>query len=61
MATPVVAGVAALVLAKNPGMHVDELRKRLLASVDKLPAVKGKVATGGRINAARAVGGQWKR
>jgi subtilisin family serine protease len=60
MATPMVAGVAALVLAENPRMPVDELRKRLLDSVDKLPAVKGKVLTGGRINAAKAVGGQWK-
>jgi subtilisin family serine protease len=57
MATPVVAGVAALVLAKNPNLSVDELRKRLLDSVDKLPSTKGKVVTGGRINAAKAVGG----
>jgi thermitase len=55
MATPVVAGVAALVLAKNPQMPVDELRKRLFDSVDKLPALKGKVLSGGRINAAKAV------
>jgi len=56
MATPVVAGVAALVLAKNPNMSVGELRKHLLSSVDKLPGLKGKVASGGRINAAKAVG-----
>jgi subtilisin family serine protease len=60
MATPVVAGVAALVLADEPKMTVDELRKRLLDSVDKLPGLKGKIVTGGRINAAKAVGGQWK-
>jgi thermitase len=60
MATPVVAGVAALVLSKNPNMSVDDLRKHLLESVDKLPSVKGKVVTGGRINAAKAVEGQWK-
>jgi subtilisin family serine protease len=56
MATPMVAGVAALVLSKNPGMSVDELRKLLLNSVDKLPVLKGKTVTGGRINAAKAVG-----
>ncbi|HKP37435.1 MAG TPA: S8 family peptidase [Pyrinomonadaceae bacterium] len=56
MATPFVAGVAALVLATNPSISVDEWRTRLLSSVDALPALKGKVATGGRINAAKAVG-----
>ena len=58
MATPVVAGVAALVLSRNPNMSVGELRKHLLESVDKLPDLKGKVASGGRINAARAVGAE---
>jgi subtilisin family serine protease len=55
MATPVVAGVAALVLSNEPRLSVDDLRKRLLDSVDKLPGLKGKVVTGGRINAATAV------
>jgi subtilisin family serine protease len=58
MATPVVAGVAALVLSKDPHMAVDELRRHLLNSVDKLPRLQGKVVTGGRINAARAVGAE---
>lgn len=58
MATPVVAGVAALVLAKNPGMSVEDLKKQLLNSVDKLPGLKGKVVSGGRINAAKAVGAE---
>ena len=55
MATPEVSGVAALVLATNPGLSVAELRERLLTSVDKLPALAGKVSSGGRVNAARAV------
>jgi len=55
MATPFVAGVAALVLATNPTISIDELRTRLLNSVDAVPSLKGKVATGGRINAAKAV------
>jgi thermitase len=55
MATPEVAGVAALILAENPNMTMKELRERLLSSVDKLPALEGKVSTGGRLNAARAV------
>lgn len=55
MATPVVAGVAGLIAAKEPRITVDELRKRILRSVDKLDSLKGRVATGGRINAAKAV------
>ncbi|MDT7543303.1 MAG: hypothetical protein QOE33_3207 [Acidobacteriota bacterium] len=55
MAAPEVAGVAALILAANPNMSMKELRERLLSSVDKLPALEGKVSTGGRLNAARAV------
>ena len=55
MATPVVSGVAALIVAEHPRMSVDELKKRLLASVDPLPALKMKIATGGRINAAKAL------
>jgi len=55
MATPVVAGVAALVLAEHPRMSVDELKKKLLASTDPIVALKGKTVSGGRINAAKAV------
>ena len=54
MATPVVAGVAALVAAHDPKITVDELRTRLLSSVDPLNSLKGKIASGGRINAAKA-------
>ena len=55
MATPVVAGVAALVLSEHPHMSVDELKKKLLASTDPIVALKGKTVTGGRINAAKAL------
>jgi thermitase len=58
MATPEVAGVAALILSTSPKMSVKELRDRLFDSVDKLDSLKGKVVTGGRINAARAVGAE---
>lgn len=57
MATPVVSGVAGLILATDPNISTADLRARLLSSVDKLPALKGRVASGGRINAAKAVGG----
>jgi len=56
MATPFVAGVAGLVLANEPNLSVKELRERLLGTVDKLDSLQGKVSSGGRLNAARAVG-----
>ena len=55
MATPVVSGVAALILSEHPQMSVDDLKKKLLASTDPIPALKGKIATAGRINAAKAL------
>lgn len=56
MAAPHVSGVAALILAAEPNMSVAKLRERILGSVDKLPALEGKVATGGRLCAAQALG-----
>ena len=55
MATPVVSGVAALILAEHPEMSVDDLKKKLLASTDPIAALKGKTITAGRINAAKAL------
>jgi subtilisin family serine protease len=56
MATPVVSGVAALILSKNPRMSVEDLSKRLMDSTDPIIALKGKTVSGGRINAAKALG-----
>ncbi|MBK7706023.1 MAG: S8 family serine peptidase [Acidobacteria bacterium] len=56
MATPYVSGTAALVLALEPNLKVEQLRDRLLKSVDKIDSLNGKVASGGRLNAAKAVG-----
>ena len=56
MATPFVAGVAGLVLSVEPNLSVKELRDRLTNTVDKLDSLKGKISSGGRVNAARAVG-----
>ena len=55
LAAPVVTGVAALALSSQPNLSVAQLRSLLLDSVDKLPGLRGKVSTGGRINAAKAV------
>jgi subtilisin family serine protease len=56
MAAPQVSGVAALVLASEPGLTVEKLRERILKSADALPALSGKVATGGRLCATGALG-----
>ncbi len=55
MATPEVSGVAALIVANQPDISMKDLRAKLLRSVDKIDSLKGKVETGGRINAAKAV------
>ena len=58
MAAPVVSGVAALVLSTEPNLSVTDLRERLFKSVDALSTLDGKISTGGRINAGRAVGAE---
>jgi len=56
MATPVIAGVAGLIAANEPRISVDDLRRRIVTSVDTIDALKSKVTSGGRINAAKALG-----
>lgn len=56
MAAPQVSGVAALILAAEPKLSVEKLRERILKSVDKIDSLNGKIASGGRINAAKALG-----
>ena len=55
MASPHVAGAAALVLSHRPALTPLELKNTLLLSVDKTPAYSGVVKTGGRLNVARAL------
>ncbi len=56
MATPYVAGTAALILSSEPDLSVEKLRKRILNSVDKIDSLNGKIESGGRLNAAKALG-----
>ena len=56
MATLVVTGVAASIVAEHPRVSVDDLRQKVLAS-EICPQLKGKIVTGGRVNAAKAVHG----
>lgn len=55
MATPYVAGAAALVLAQNPKLTTKELKARLLDSTVPVAELKGKTVTGGRLNVAQAL------
>jgi len=56
MATPHVAGVAALLLADDPTMTVADLKAALLAGVDTVAGLATHVSTSGRLNAAKALG-----
>jgi serine protease len=56
MATPHVAGAAALVLAAQPTLTTAALKTTLLSNTDPLPSLAGKTSSGGRLNAAKAVG-----
>lgn len=55
MAAPQVAGVAALLLSEYPDLSTSQLKEAILNGVDKLPQLDGKVATGGRLNAYKAL------
>ena len=56
MATPHVAGAAALILARSATTTVTVLRQRLLNSVDAKPCLTGRTSTGGRLNVHAALG-----
>jgi len=57
MAAPHVAGAAALVFAQRPAATPLEVREALLTGADRKPALAGRSATGGRLNALMALGG----
>lgn len=54
-AAPHVSGTVALLAAAKPGIPVAEVRSAILGSVDRLPALVGRVATGGRLNVFAAL------
>jgi subtilisin family serine protease len=55
MASPLVSGVLATMVSLRPDLDYRQIKAALLGSVDKLSAFSGRVKSGGRINALRAV------
>jgi protocatechuate 3,4-dioxygenase beta subunit len=55
MATPYVAGLAALMKSANPAMTYADLKYVLMASSDPVAELQDKVVANGRVNAYRAV------
>lgn len=56
MATPHVAGAAALLAAAYPSESAEQRKQRILENVDRLEAWNGVVSTSGRLNLAKALG-----
>lgn len=55
MASPFVAGLAAMILREAPQLSAYQVRSVILATVDVIPSLNGRVSTGGRVNALKAV------
>lgn len=53
--TPLVAGAVALLASAWPEATAAQLKETILNSVDALPALQGKVLTGGRLNIGKAM------
>ena len=57
MASPQVAGAAALILSVEPSFSATALKADILNNVDPLPSLAGKVITGGRLDVCKAMPG----
>jgi thermitase len=57
MATPFVAGIAALLLSEHPEWDFAELKRRLIVTSDPVAGLRTKVAAHGRVNAYNAFHG----
>jgi hypothetical protein len=55
MAAPQVAGAVALLNSVKPGLSISKVKAAIFGSVDKLPELFGKVATGGKLNVGAAI------
>jgi len=55
MAAPFVSGLAGLLWSKEATLSPDQVKTAIMETVDKIPALSGKIASGGRINAQGAL------
>ncbi|MCH6255538.1 S8 family serine peptidase [Puniceicoccaceae bacterium K14] len=55
MASPLVAGTVALVASYDPELSWEDIKNRILDTVDEVDNLQGRVLTGGRLNAFAAV------
>jgi len=58
MATPHVSGTAALLLAQNPVITINELKARLISTGDPVPSLVDKTISGRRLNSYNALTAQ---
>jgi subtilisin family serine protease len=55
MSTPIVSGVAAMVSAYYSSLNADQIKGIIFSSVDLKPSLQGKIRSGGRVNAYKAL------
>ncbi len=55
MSAPYVSGLAGLLVSKTPGLASDAVKSAILDTVDRLDSAAGKMVSGGRVNAHRAL------
>jgi subtilisin family serine protease len=55
MASPLISGVLALMIARRPDLSYQQIKHALLTNVDSLSSLAGKVSSGGRVNALKAL------
>jgi serine protease len=58
MASPHVAGIAALLLSKEPGLTPAEVKQRIISTAEPIPALVSKAASSGRANGFYALTGR---
>ncbi len=54
-ATAFVSGIAALILAKQPALTPEQVRQVIISSTDRENPLKGKLSSGGKVNAHKAL------